>query len=62
MVNLSASFASWTYWMQFAFLGSNAQQYNASSVSLADIIPRRDVLYVGGEYTNVTVRFVCNYG
>ncbi|KAM3434382.1 hypothetical protein MY4824_005462 [Beauveria thailandica] len=55
MVNLSASFASWT-WMQFAFLGTNAQQDNASSVSLTDIIPRRDVLYVGGEYTNITDR------
>ena len=46
---------SLTYLSQFAFLGSNAQT-NASE--LVDIVPRRDVLYVGGKYTNVTVSFI----
>ncbi|ATY61089.1 hypothetical protein A9K55_006493 [Cordyceps militaris] len=57
MVNLAASFTSFTsftslaYWTQFAFAAANAQ---ANTSSLADIVPKRDVLYVGGEYTNVT--------
>lgn len=49
------NFGSFTYWTQIAFLGSHAQS-NAST-SLADIVPRREVVYVGGAYTNITVCF-----
>ncbi|XWW97834.1 hypothetical protein V2A60_005821 [Cordyceps javanica] len=51
MVNLTASLTFFAYWTQFVFLGSNASHNDSS---LSDIVPRRDVLYVGGEYTNVT--------
>lgn len=54
MVNFG-SFASLTYWTQIAFLGSRAQSNHSA---LADIVPRREVMYVGGEYTNITVRFL----
>jgi hypothetical protein len=33
-----------------AFLGGNAQ---ANSPPLMDIVPKREVLYVGGQYTNI---------
>ncbi|KAJ3475614.1 hypothetical protein NLG97_g9397 [Lecanicillium saksenae] len=44
------NFGSFAYWSQIAFLGGNAQP----NASLADIVPRREVLYVGGAYANVT--------
>lgn len=50
MVNLR-TFASLTYMTQVAFLGGNAQ---TSSSQLMDIVPKREVLYVGGQYTNIT--------
>ena len=50
MVNLRP-FASFAYLTQVAFAGDNA--YTNSS-QLRDIVPKRDVLYVGGQYTNVT--------
>lgn len=51
MVSLRA-FTSLTYFTQVAFLGGDAQP-NGSQ--LMDIVPRREVLYVGGQYTNMTV-------
>ena len=51
MMNLR-TFASVSYLSQIAFLGSNAQ---TNPSQLLDIVPKRDVLYVGGKYTNVTV-------
>ncbi len=42
------------YLTQFAFLQANAQ---TNSSQLRDINPRREVLYVGGRYTNITVSF-----
>jgi hypothetical protein len=50
MVNLR-TFPSLTYLMQAAFLGGNAQ---TNSSQLMDIVPKREVLYVGGRYTNIT--------
>lgn len=44
--------ASFTYLTQVIFAGGNVQS-NCSL--LEDIVPRREVLYVGGRYTNVTV-------
>jgi hypothetical protein len=53
---------SLTHLVQVAFLGGNAQ---AHSSQLKDIVPHREVLYVGGRYTNVTVcldfRKLCAY-
>ena len=51
MVNFRA-FTSLTYLTQIAFLGGNGQ---INSSELLDLVPRREVLYVGGRYTNVTV-------
>ena len=56
MVNLS-TFTSLTYLMQVAFLGGNAQ---INSSQLMDISPKREVLYVGGQYTNITASPVPN--
>jgi hypothetical protein len=50
MVNLR-TFTSLTYLTQIAFLGGNAQ---TNSSQLMDIVPKREVLYVGGQYTNIT--------
>lgn len=50
MVNLR-TFASFAYLTQVAFAGDDV--YTNSS-QLRDIVPKRDVLYVGGQYTNVT--------
>ena len=50
MVNLR-TFTSLTYLTQVAFLGGNAQ---TNSSQLMDIVPKREVLYVGGRYTNIT--------
>ncbi|KAJ3537178.1 hypothetical protein NM208_g6423 [Fusarium decemcellulare] len=44
-------FTCLTYFTQVAFPGGNAQ---ISSAQLIDIIPKREVLYVGGRYTNIT--------
>lgn len=52
MVNLH-TFASLTWLTQAAVLGGNAQSNNSQ---LADIVPKREVLYVGGRYTNITAR------
>ena len=43
--------------MQVAFLGGNAQ---INSSQLMDISPKREVLYVGGQYTNITASPVPN--
>lgn len=51
MINLR-TLLSVSYLSQVAFLGGNAQ---TNSSQLLDIVPRRDVLYVGGKWTNVTV-------
>jgi hypothetical protein len=51
MLNLR-TFTSATYLAQIAFLGGNAQ---TNSSQLLGIVPKREVLYVGGKYTNVTV-------
>jgi hypothetical protein len=50
MVNLR-TFTSLTYLSQVAFLAGNAQ---TNSSQLMDIVPKREVLYVGGQYTNIT--------
>ena len=42
------------YTTQLAFLGGNAQP-NGSG--LADLVPKREVMYVGGQYTNITASF-----
>lgn len=51
MVNLR-TFIFFTYLTQAASLGGNAQ---TNSSQLMDIVPKREVLYVGGRYTNITV-------
>ncbi|KAF2737780.1 alpha/beta-hydrolase, partial [Polyplosphaeria fusca] len=51
MVNLR-TLASAVYLTQFAFLGGNAHTNHSE---LVDIVPKREVLYVGGKYTNVTM-------
>jgi hypothetical protein len=53
MVNLR-TFTSLTYLTQAAFLGVNAR---TNSSQLLDIVPKREVLYVGGRYTNITASF-----
>jgi hypothetical protein len=61
MLNLR-TFTSLMYGTHFAVLGISAQ---TNSSQLKDIVPRRDVLYVGGQYTNVAVRvfyLVLKYG
>jgi hypothetical protein len=50
MVNFRI-FTSLTYLTQIAFVGGNAQTNRSQ---LMDIVPKREVLYVGGKYTNVT--------
>ena len=50
MVNLR-TFTSLTYLSQIAFLGGDA---HTDSSKLENIVPRREVLYVGGKYTEVT--------
>ena len=50
MVNLR-TFTSLTYLSQIAFLGSDAR---TDTQKLKDVVPRREVLYVGGKYTEVT--------
>jgi hypothetical protein len=56
MFNLR-TFTSLTYLTQVAFLGGNAQ---AKSSQLKDIVPKREVLYVGGRYTNITASLDSN--
>lgn len=51
MVNLRV-FASLTYLTQYAFLGGYTQ---SDESRLHNVIPKREVLYVGGQYTNITV-------
>jgi hypothetical protein len=41
----------------FAFLGGNVQTRGSQ---LRDIIPKREVLYVGGRYTNITASLDSN--
>ncbi|KAI9899767.1 hypothetical protein N3K66_006228 [Trichothecium roseum] len=50
MVNLRV-FASLTYLTQYAFLGGYTQ---SDESRLHNVIPKREVLYVGGQYTNIT--------
>jgi len=50
MVNIR-TFASVTYLAQVTFLGGNAQ---TNGSQLLGIVPKREVLYVGGQYTNIT--------
>jgi hypothetical protein len=51
MVNLR-TLTSVTCITQLAVAAGNAQTNNTQ---LKDIVPKRDVLYVGGQYTNITV-------
>lgn len=50
MVNLRA-FTSFAYLAQVAFHGGDA---HGNSSRLADLVPKREVLYVGGKYVNIT--------
>ena len=50
VINLRA-FISFTYLTQVALLGRNAQ---TDGSQLMDVVPKREVLYVGGRYTNIT--------
>jgi hypothetical protein len=50
MVNLRA-LTPFTFLSQVAFLGANA---HSNCSELLDIVPKREVLYVGGRYTNIT--------
>jgi hypothetical protein len=50
MVNLQ-TFTSLTYLSRIPFLGGNAQ---ANRSQLMGIVPKREVLYVGGQYTSIT--------
>lgn len=56
MVHL-CTFASLAYLSQVVFLGGNAQ---TNSSQLVNIVPKREVLYVGGQYTNITASFRFN--
>jgi hypothetical protein len=53
MVNLR-TLASLTYLAQTAFVGGNGQ---TNSSQLLDIVPKREVIYVGGRYANITASF-----
>jgi pimeloyl-ACP methyl ester carboxylesterase len=53
MMNLR-TFTSLTYLAQIAFLGGNAQHAYGNSSQLKDTFSRREILYVGGQYTNIT--------
>lgn len=53
MVSLR-SLASFTYLSQVAFLGGDAK---TTGCQLKGVVPKREVLYVGGQYANVTVSF-----
>jgi hypothetical protein len=55
MINLR-TVSALTYLTRFVFLGCDA---HSNSSSLLDIVPKREVLYVGGEYTNITVSRGC---
>jgi hypothetical protein len=55
MVNMR-TLTSLTYLAQVAILGGYAQ-INASQ--LVNVLSKREVLYVGGQYTNITVRLFC---
>jgi hypothetical protein len=50
MVNLRTSTAL-AYLAQVAFLGGHAK---TNSSQLKHIVPKREILYVGGQYTNIT--------
>jgi hypothetical protein len=50
MANLRI-FTSIAYLAQAAFLGGNEQ---TSGTQLLGIVPRREILYVGGQYVNIT--------
>lgn len=50
MVNLR-TFTSLIYLTQATFIHGNAL---TNSSQLKDIVPKREVLYVGGTYTNIT--------
>lgn len=53
MVHL-CTLTSLAYLSQIVFLGGNAQ---TNSSQLVNIVPKREVLYVGGQYTNITACF-----
>lgn len=57
MVNLR-TLTSLAYLTQVASLGDNAQTHSSQ---LRDIVPKREVLYVGGRYTNVTASLDPHY-
>jgi hypothetical protein len=46
------SLTSFAFVAQGALLGANAHD---NSSRLLNIVPKREVLYVGGRYTNITV-------
>lgn len=48
----SSAFIALAYLTQFRLSGCNAQ---TNDPPLEDIVPKREVLYVGGQYKNVTV-------
>jgi hypothetical protein len=48
------TFTSLTYLTQIVGPGSNT---HPQSSQLENIVPKREVLYVGGQYTNITVHF-----
>jgi len=52
MVNLR-TLISLTYLTQVTLLGGNAQTNRSQ---LMEIVPKREILYVGGQYTNITAR------
>lgn len=53
MVRLGSLTSLAVCWTQVAFWGA-AEATKPSD--LKDIVPRREVLYVGGKYTNISVR------
>lgn len=57
MVNLR-TLTSVTYLAQVAFLGGDAQ---TNGSQLRNIIPKREVLYVGGQYTDITASLDSHY-
>lgn len=57
MVNLR-TFTSVTYLTQVVSLGGNAE---TNGPQLMDIIPKREVLYVGGQYTDITASLDSHY-
>lgn len=56
MVKFS-TLTSLTYWTQVAFVGGNVHTHSSQ---LRGIVPKREVLYVGGRYTNITASLDSN--